>query len=1274
MGVSRKKILSFLLLVILVGVVGVAVTLYQRLSDLDEIRRVVVAKLEEITGRDVQVAGAELDFKKGLGLRLRKVTIGGKFRGKPRLAADSLWVVVKVLPLLKKQVEIRKLVLHGAQVQVVRDAAGQWNLHGLVDQFGKMAKPKKGGLLNMFKVRLIKRVVIQDARVQLFDFSAGADSDPVEMNFAGVQFSLRKDFFTPSYKFDARAQLPHPERPGAIRVAGKLLHMLSFHRGLAFTWEAQAEVEELRLADLHPYVRRWVPEVSAAGRLALSANFSGEWGGTARSAGTLRYTTRDQRRGKSLRAPSAPGQGVFEYDLSVDAERVMDLKAFRLLTGPFEMSGRARFSELHSKNPKIAFSLATHAFRVNESRGFFPLNVLFSEDVHALLRQRLPAGKLAIESLKFDGTFEELNHLADPKNYRRLSARIRLEDMDFASPLPEFKSVMGTIQLENGTQTLDLSRVVYSGFALFGVQGTIRNAVDEPVADLSLENSVDAGRLHATLMKLFEGDPFKGYIEDYEDLQGPARIRLRLKGPLKNPEELYLEAALGFDGVSLREKGFDPRIENLQGTLICVRSPASDKEPAPLLRFLNLSGKFGGSSFSRLNGEVRLAGDKPERTLSAFYTLASGELPAVLADLSLDPPFDAWSRRMTFNRGTVEVDYHSFGNPETPELEKEWGVITLRDLSMQVRDKAAAFHNLTGTMDFKDEGLSLQEVLGWFGDSPFHLEGTVLTPTGTPPEFSLHLITNSLKGTDLSLIPVLKALDYEGLAEVDLRVSGTERSFTFRSEMDLTRTAYQFGNGFYKKQGASQKLKLIGEYAEGQGVRFNTLDIVLGANRVTGHGRMKQLADPVFSVELVAKDFKLHPAGQYFSIFQHCQGGAMTFETKGEGKISRLEEAHFSGKAKVVQMQLKPNHFLNTLTLDTEVRFSGRKIEVSEGTLKSDRSNVRFMGAGELGSPLNLDLKLTGDRLVVDELLPEPDDKDVDFKTYMSDSPFFSRGTGRVKFALDRLNFKFLDLPNASGLFTLDGGELKVNTLDIGKDKEILVRGVVSLNNSEEGTLRGLIRANNTRAENFMGLFGGLFKDGLTGQLKKLDLRFQSNGRGMPTFEKTLEARWEFDIFNGTIDTGRLRKGAIELFGIDNATEGAGKEAALKPFTQIAGRFELANGIAETEKFVYETNDRRTSIVGKFDLVRHEMDLIAGVAPMAALDKFLTKIPVVGKIITGGDEESLVKAYFSVKGGFENPKVSAIPFTSLSRKVMGIFQGIFQSPGSLFPQTGDAGR
>ena len=65
---------------------------------------------------------------------------------------------------------------------------------------------------------------------------------------------------------------------------------------------------------------------------------------------------------------------------------------------------------------------------------------------------------------------------------------------------------------------------------------------------------------------------------------------------------------------------------------------------------------------------------------------------------------------------------------------------------------------------------------------------------------------------------------------------------------------------------------------------------------------------------------------------------------------------------------------------------------------------------------------------------------------------------------------------------------------------------------------------------------------------------------------------------------------------------------------------------------------------------------------MAQLDRFLTKIPLVGKIITGGDEKSLLKTYYKVKGDFNNPEISAIPFTSLGKKVVGIFQGIFQTP------------
>ena len=130
-----------------------------------------------------------------------------------------------------------------------------------------------------------------------------------------------------------------------------------------------------------------------------------------------------------------------------------------------------------------------------------------------------------------------------------------------------------------------------------------------------------------------------------------------------------------------------------------------------------------------------------------------------------------------------------------------------------------------------------------------------------------------------------------------------------------------------------------------------------------------------------------------------------------------------------------------------------------------------------------------------------------------------------------------------------------------------------------------------------------------------------------------------------------------------------------------------SNHTLEGQKFLdwrlptkYELNAMYSNIgpnsalgnIGGFDLVNDQVDTVVGVAPMAQLDRFLAKIPLVGKIITGGDEKSLVKTYYLVKGNFNDPDISAIPFTSLGKKVMGIFQGILQAPEEILsPITGN---
>jgi hypothetical protein len=122
------------------------------------------------------------------------------------------------------------------------------------------------------------------------------------------------------------------------------------------------------------------------------------------------------------------------------------------------------------------------------------------------------------------------------------------------------------------------------------------------------------------------------------------------------------------------------------------------------------------------------------------------------------------------------------------------------------------------------------------------------------------------------------------------------------------------------------------------------------------------------------------------------------------------------------------------------------------------------------------------------------------------------------------------------------------------------------------------------------------------------------------------------------------------------------KDITRSSFKQLSGDFIPKGGIFDTENFIFETDNRRTSIVGTFDLKNNHIDTVVGVAPLAKLDRFLKKIPLLGKILTAGDEKSLLKTYYNVKGDFEDPKISAIPFTSLGKKVMGIFQGFLQTP------------
>ncbi len=121
MKISPKKLIVTLALMGVLILALVVQTLYNRVNDLGDVQAMAAKRLEELTGHEVKVGSANIDYEKGISIRLEDLTIGGEFEGQPKMNIGKAWVVIKALPLLKKQIEVKKIIIEGTSLRIIRD-------------------------------------------------------------------------------------------------------------------------------------------------------------------------------------------------------------------------------------------------------------------------------------------------------------------------------------------------------------------------------------------------------------------------------------------------------------------------------------------------------------------------------------------------------------------------------------------------------------------------------------------------------------------------------------------------------------------------------------------------------------------------------------------------------------------------------------------------------------------------------------------------------------------------------------------------------------------------------------------------------------------------------------------------------------------------------------------------------------------------------------------------------------------------------------------------
>ncbi len=121
------KIIAALLIVLIIAVV-----IFTATFDVNNYKTEITEQVEKATGRTFSIDGdINLSFFPWIGFKIEDVTLGNAegFKAENFAAIQQLDIKVHLLPLLKKEVEVKTLALHGLNLslEIAKDESNNWS-------------------------------------------------------------------------------------------------------------------------------------------------------------------------------------------------------------------------------------------------------------------------------------------------------------------------------------------------------------------------------------------------------------------------------------------------------------------------------------------------------------------------------------------------------------------------------------------------------------------------------------------------------------------------------------------------------------------------------------------------------------------------------------------------------------------------------------------------------------------------------------------------------------------------------------------------------------------------------------------------------------------------------------------------------------------------------------------------------------------------------------------------------------------------------------------
>ena len=180
-----------LIALVLIGVLIVGVTVFLATFDVDRYRPLLVTQLESALGKPVHLERLSLGWRGGIAVELQGLAVypDASKQGEPAAAIERVIAVVRLLPLLRREVRVASVVVQRPTIRVRREPSGAVNVVGLAVVGAPAAASGKSANIGGSPVALdISALCIEDGTIHVTDAMA---NPPLAIQLRNVDVVLK---------------------------------------------------------------------------------------------------------------------------------------------------------------------------------------------------------------------------------------------------------------------------------------------------------------------------------------------------------------------------------------------------------------------------------------------------------------------------------------------------------------------------------------------------------------------------------------------------------------------------------------------------------------------------------------------------------------------------------------------------------------------------------------------------------------------------------------------------------------------------------------------------------------------------------------------------------------------------------------------------------------------------------------------------------------------------------------------------------------------------